>query len=60
LVKLHGGEMDIHSRLQIGTRVTVRLPIDCESSRPPDPIKLVSMRANELVEAATTQVRKSA
>jgi len=60
LIKLHGGEMDIHSRLQVGTRVTVRLPIDCESLRSPDPITLVSMRANELAEAATTQVRKSA
>ena len=31
LVALHGGEVDIASRLGEGTRVTVRLPINCES-----------------------------
>ena len=35
LVTLHGGHMDIASRLGEGTRVTVRLPIDCETVRPP-------------------------
>ena len=30
LVRLHGGEMDIRSRVGEGTRVTVRLPLDCE------------------------------
>lgn len=30
LVDLHGGQMDIHSRLGEGTRVTVRLPVNCE------------------------------
>jgi cell cycle sensor histidine kinase DivJ len=34
LVMLHGGHMDIASRLGEGTRVTVRLPIDCEPVRP--------------------------
>ncbi|MEX2035314.1 MAG: PAS domain-containing sensor histidine kinase [Xanthobacteraceae bacterium] len=34
LVTLHGGHMDIASRLGEGTRVTVRLPIDCEPVRP--------------------------
>jgi cell cycle sensor histidine kinase DivJ len=34
LVTLHGGQMDIASRLGEGTRVTVRLPIDCEPVRP--------------------------
>ena len=33
LVKLHGGDLKIYSRLGEGTRVTVRLPIDCESRR---------------------------
>ena len=33
LVKLHGGEVDIRSRLGEGTRVTVRLPIDSECLR---------------------------
>jgi signal transduction histidine kinase len=30
LVSLHGGELCIHSRVGEGTRVTVRLPLDCE------------------------------
>jgi two-component system, cell cycle sensor histidine kinase DivJ len=30
LVELHGGHIDIHSRLGEGTRVTVRLPMSCE------------------------------
>jgi two-component system, cell cycle sensor histidine kinase DivJ len=30
LVELHGGHIDIHSRLGEGTRVTVRLPMNCE------------------------------
>jgi two-component system, cell cycle sensor histidine kinase DivJ len=30
LVELHGGHVDIHSRLGEGTRVTVRLPVNCE------------------------------
>ena len=34
LVALHGGEVDIASRLGEGTRVTVRLPLDCEAVRP--------------------------
>jgi len=34
LVRLHGGEMSIRSRVGEGTRVTVRLPLDCERARP--------------------------
>jgi two-component system, cell cycle sensor histidine kinase DivJ len=34
LVRLHGGELSIRSRLGEGTRVTVRLPLDCERARP--------------------------
>jgi cell cycle sensor histidine kinase DivJ len=30
LVKLHGGELEIHSRPGEGTRIVVRLPVDCE------------------------------
>ncbi len=30
LVELHGGEIAIRSRIGVGTRVTVRLPFDCE------------------------------
>ncbi len=34
LVALHGGRIDIRSRLGEGTRVTVRLPLDCQAARP--------------------------
>jgi cell cycle sensor histidine kinase DivJ len=33
LVELHGGEIAIRSRIGEGTRVTVRLPLDCEQAR---------------------------
>jgi two-component system, cell cycle sensor histidine kinase DivJ len=33
LVRLHGGEMDIRSRVGEGTRVSVCLPLDCERGR---------------------------
>jgi cell cycle sensor histidine kinase DivJ len=34
LVRLHGGEFSIRSRVGEGTRITVGLPLDCERSRP--------------------------
>jgi cell cycle sensor histidine kinase DivJ len=34
LVALHGGEVAIRSRIGEGTRITVRLPLDCEQARP--------------------------
>ncbi len=37
LVKLHGGSFDIESRPGEGTKVTVRLPIDSEPLRAPQP-----------------------
>ena len=33
LVDLHGGELSIRSRIGEGTRVTVRLPLDCERAQ---------------------------
>ncbi len=33
LVRLHGGELSIRSRVGEGTRVAVRLPLDCERAR---------------------------
>ncbi len=61
LVRLHGGDMDIRSRLGEGTRVTVRLPLDCEGIRPAvEPIKLVTERIHEFATAAELQAKKSA
>ncbi len=60
LVRLHGGDMDIRSRLGVGTRVTVRLPVDGSGASPAaDVVKLVVERASE---PAATQIpaRKSA
>jgi two-component system, cell cycle sensor histidine kinase DivJ len=34
LVRLHGGEMRIESRVGEGTRVAIELPLDCERARP--------------------------
>jgi cell cycle sensor histidine kinase DivJ len=34
LVDLHGGTLDIRSNRDVGTTVTVRLPLDCEPLRP--------------------------
>ncbi|MGH6726787.1 MAG: PAS domain-containing sensor histidine kinase [Pseudolabrys sp.] len=61
LVRLHGGDMDIQSRLGDGTRVTVRLPIDCEGLRPAvKPIQLATERVREFTAAAAIQAKKSA
>jgi cell cycle sensor histidine kinase DivJ len=61
LVRLHDGEVDIASRLGNGTRVTVKLPLDCER-RSADPVKLVTERVKEFAAAANaeTKVKKSA
>jgi cell cycle sensor histidine kinase DivJ len=61
LVQLHDGDVDIYSRLNEGTRITVRLPVDCEGNRTPaDPIKLVTQRASEFTAATKILVKKSA
>jgi len=61
LVKLHSGDIEIRSRLGEGTRVIVRLPIDCEGHKAPaDPIRLVTERAGDLAAAAKVLVKKSA
>ena len=60
LVRLHGGDMDICSKLGDGTRVTVRLPLNCEGvRRAVAPIKLVNER-REFAAADVTRVKKRA
>ena len=34
LVGLHGGQLQLESQLGVGTRVTIRLPLDCEKQQP--------------------------
>ena len=61
LVALHGGEVDIASRLGEGTRVRVRLPLDCEAARPPRKPQNVAHPAFDRVSAAVeTLIKKTA
>jgi cell cycle sensor histidine kinase DivJ len=60
LVGLHGGDVDIRSRLGEGTRVTVRLPIAGDGPRGAQPIKLVAERPREIPIVSNYQVKKSA
>ena len=58
---LHGGEVDIASRLGEGTRVTVRLPLDCEAVRPARKASNVAHPSfDRVVAAADALVRKTA
>ena len=65
LVRLHGGEVTIHSRIGEGTRVSVRLPLDCErthrakpSSRP-GPTDITRYLPAPLKSSALTQSASS-
>jgi cell cycle sensor histidine kinase DivJ len=65
LVMLHGGHMDIASRLGEGTKVTIRLPLDCEVARPSREAAKVAHPSFERVVVAPEfqsepQVKKSA
>ena len=61
LVRLHSGSTEIRSRLGEGTRVTVRLPLDCEGKGPStQPIALESKTIQRLQRMAGKQVRKRA
>lgn len=56
LVHLHGGEVDIKSRLGEGTRVTVRLPFEIANH----PVTLVTERNRALSTATDNRVKKRA
>ncbi len=61
LVRLHGGDMEIRSRLGVGTQVTVRLPLDGTGARPAgDLVKLVVDRPEEPTSIIQIPVKKSA
>jgi cell cycle sensor histidine kinase DivJ len=71
LVALHGGDVAIRSRVGEGTRITVRLPVDCEQARPrpvpaAKPVRIAPRPPAESALAAretatvTTVVKKSA
>jgi len=60
LVKLHGGDIDIWSRLGEGTRVKVRLPLEQATQKANDPVKLVNDGPQEFPLAAKNWMKKSA
>ncbi len=61
LVALHGGEVSIASRLGEGTRVTVRLPVNCEAARPAaKPSNVAHPSFDRVVEAAKALIKKTA
>jgi cell cycle sensor histidine kinase DivJ len=61
LVELHGGELAIRSRVGVGTRVAVRLPIDCEKLRANIGAKIERLPVGEPVSEPTEiRVRKRA
>jgi cell cycle sensor histidine kinase DivJ len=61
LVALHGGEVNIESRLGEGTRVSVRLPINCEAVRPaPKPSNVAHPAFDRVVEMAQALIKKTA
>jgi two-component system, cell cycle sensor histidine kinase DivJ len=61
LVHLHNGEIEIKSRLDEGTRVTVRLPFDCQTRRGVnDPVKLVPEQNRGAPTAVYDRMKKSA
>ena len=59
LVRLHGGDMEIASRLGEGTRVIVRLPLEGDG-RSAEPFSLIGKRVGQLAAIAKLQVKKSA
>ena len=61
LVALHGGEVKIASRVGEGTRVSVRLPVNCETLRPaPKRSNVAHPSFDRVVEAAETLIKKTA
>jgi cell cycle sensor histidine kinase DivJ len=62
LVELHGGALDIRSRLGQGTSVIVRLPIDCEKAQAVEPVSNVERLPvpAPITVPAATKVKKRA
>jgi len=61
LVALHGGSLDIRSRVKEGTTVTVRLPLDCERARRRQvTAKVQSLPEPQPIGVCESEVRKRA
>jgi cell cycle sensor histidine kinase DivJ len=60
LVGLHGGDMNVHSKIGEGTTVTVALPLACSKPETQHPVSNVATFAPASRSAPTVQVKKSA
>jgi len=64
LLALHGGELEIHSRLGEGTRVCFHLPLDCNSApgetKPITKLAVERLATRGAAEGANIAVKKSA
>jgi cell cycle sensor histidine kinase DivJ len=52
LAGLHGGRLLIESKLGVGTRMTIRLPMDCEKGVPVTSGEVVSLNSDVKAEAS--------
>ncbi len=61
LVSLHGGRLEMESRVGMGTRVAVTLPLDCEKTPRLEPVATVEpLRLAPPMEKIDIKVKKSA
>jgi cell cycle sensor histidine kinase DivJ len=57
LIGLHGGELNVTSRVGSGTRFSVRLPVDCEKVRAQRAANTASVERLTRLDASVTDVR---
>jgi cell cycle sensor histidine kinase DivJ len=60
LIELHGGELQVTSRIGSGTRFSVRLPVDCEKVRAARPASVERLPRAEISAPADIRVKKRA
>jgi cell cycle sensor histidine kinase DivJ len=63
LAGLHGGELQIESKPGVGTRMTVRLPLDCEAAPPAAAAgkgEVVSLKPTQMEAEPQAEVKKRA
>ena len=60
LIELHGGELQVTSRIGSGTRFSVRLPVDCEKVRAARPASVERLPRPEISAPADIRVKKRA
>jgi two-component system, cell cycle sensor histidine kinase DivJ len=60
LIELHGGELQVASRIGSGTRFSVRLPVDCEKARAARPASVERLPRAEISAPADIRVKKRA